>query len=239
MRYLLSLLLLFLYASATCSQINPVRYYDSDRVYERKVDTAALKAYAEDKDFQYNRALIEGPNLFEQFIAWALQKLFGNYSGEDVTLVNHILLGILVVVALGLLIYYLSKISRSRLIASNGKDIHQVQFLDFEGSSDDLEKHWLEAENAKNYPLALRYLFIKTLYFLKERNTIEWKKEKTNSDYLNELKERWQMGPFRELSRLFAYTQYGGYGIQEEEYLSAKALYELLLKGQKGDPVHG
>lgn len=239
MKYLISLLLLFLFASPVRSQVNPVDYYDSARVTERKVDTLALNKYAKDKDFQYQRELIETPNFLERFTAWLLEKLFGNYSPDDVKLAYNSFLFILVLIALGILIFYLSRISRSRLITSKGQDIPQVQFLDFEGSSSELDKQWQEAERDKNFPLALRFLFIKTLYYLKEANSIEWKKEKTNSDYLNELKERWQRGPFRELSELFAYTQYGGYPILEEDYRAAKILYELLLKGGKGDPSNG
>ena len=239
MKYLLSLLLILLFASSSWSEVNPVSYYDSAWVKERNIDTNALNEYARDKDFQYQRNLIEGPNLLEQLATWLLQKLFGSYSAGDVKLVYRIFLILLIVIAASVLIFYLSKISRSRLIASKGQDLPQVQFLDFDGSSSDLEKQWLEAEREKNFALALRYLFIKTLYFLKEANSIEWKKEKTNSDYLNELKERWQRGPFRELSDLFAYTQYGGYAISEEDYRSAKTLYERLLTGEKGEQPHG
>ncbi|MHB1277851.1 MAG: DUF4129 domain-containing protein [Bacteroidia bacterium] len=239
MKYLVSLLLILLFATSSRSEVNPVSYYDSTRVKERKVDTDALNEYAQDKDFQYQRNLIQGPNLLEQLATWLLEKLFGNYSAGDVKLVYRIFLILLIVIAASVLIFYLSKIGRSRLITSKGQDFPQVQFLDFDGSSSDLEKQWLEAEREKNFPLALRYLFIKTLYFLKEANSIEWKKEKTNSDYLNELKERWQRGPFQELSNLFAYTQYGGYDIREEDYRSAKTLYESLLKGGKGEQPYG
>lgn len=239
MKYLLSLLLFIFFASSAWSQENPTRYYDSSRVMERKVDTVALNEYAQDKDFQYNRQLIEEPNLLERFTLWLLKKLFGNYNAGDVDLIYSIILGLLVVIAVSILIFYLTKISRSRLITAKGQAIAQVQFLDFEGSSSELDKQWQEAERDKNFPLALRYLFIKTLYFLKEEKSIEWKKEKTNSDYLNELKERWQRGPFRELSDLFAYTQYGGYPIHEADYLAAKTLYDLLIKGGKGEPSDG
>lgn len=239
MKYLLSLLFGILCALPLWSQVSPSRFYDSSWVWERKLDTLALQEAAKEKAFQYDRQQIEGPGLMERFSAWILEKLFGKYSPDDVDLFNNMLLILGILIGLSILIFYLSKISRSRLIAARGQAIQHVQFLDFEGSSSDLEQQWSNAEAAKDYSLALRYLFIKTLFFLKEKNSIVWKKEKTNSDYLRELSERWQRGPFQELSELFAYTQYGGYPIIEADYLAAKSLYERLIRGEKGEKPDG
>lgn len=237
-KLLLLLCLLLSAASPLWSEAALSSYYDSSRVYERKVDSLALKEFSEQKDFQYERQEIQGPNYLELFTIWLLDKLLGNADMDDIDLAYKILIALLVVAGLSIVIFYLKRINRSRILSNKTSNQNHVQFLDFEGSTVDLEEHWKAAETDKNYPLALRYLFIKTLNHLKEAGIIQWKKEKTNGDYLKELKDHWQSSPFEALSKTFAFTQYGGYEISEDDYLQAKALFQA-LKEAKGDQKNG
>ncbi len=70
----------------------------------------------------------------------------------------------------------------------------------------------------KNFRLAVRLLYLRTLKELSERNIIEYRHEKTNSDYLNGLFGGNYYQSFFRLTRNFEYTWYGGFPLSEEAY---------------------
>ena len=65
------------------------------------------------------------------------------------------------------------------------------------------------AEEAKDWPLAIRYHFLYALKLLAQKNFIEIRAEKTNTDYLAEIESRDFYKDFRELTRYFEYVRYG------------------------------
>lgn len=231
---LVQLILLLLLTNTFVSAREELRFYDTIHVNERVIDSLALQEYAADEDFQYDRQQIETTSIFERFIDWLLRKLGNKAEAENISLLSKLLTGLLIAVAVSLLIYYLSKLNGSRLFSSQKQGIDQVQFLDFEGNRFDLDEEWMQAEIDENYPLALRLLYIKTLNQLKDSGIIEWKKEKTNSDYLREIERHWQHGPFEQLSTLFAFIRYGGYQITFPDYSEARKLYLDMMSDKKG-----
>ncbi len=58
-----------------------------------------------------------------------------------------------------------------------------------------------EAENKDEFNLATRYLFLKTLKNLADRGFINFTAEKTNKEYLKEMRQHNYYDKFRELTR--------------------------------------
>ncbi|WP_167852068.1 DUF4129 domain-containing protein [Hymenobacter elongatus] len=73
-----------------------------------------------------------------------------------------------------------------------------------------------EAETTGNYRLAVRLGYLLVLKQLSDHTLIEWQPEKTNHDFLRELKASSLRAAFRELTQQFEYVWYG-----EQEDLSA------------------
>lgn len=75
-----------------------------------------------------------------------------------------------------------------------------------------------KAVEAKNYRLAVRLWYLRTLKELLERSLINYSHEKTNSEYLNTLSGGKYYRDFFRLTRNFEYTWYGGFPLSEEGY---------------------
>jgi len=207
--------------------------WDSSAVQERYFDTLLLQERLSESAFSYDQQQVETPNLFDRIIEWILKKLFKDTRIEDVALAERIIIWLAVLVGIAFLIFYVRKMQRSRVLFKDPRRDQAIQFFDYEGTSENLFEQWRESEAAKNYHLAMRYLFILCLVHLKEEGIIKWTKDKTNSDYLRELKNEWQKTSLTRLVRLFEYSQYGDYEITPELYEEAKALFTQ-MKNQKG-----
>ncbi|HEU4632739.1 MAG TPA: hypothetical protein VFS22_02065 [Flavisolibacter sp.] len=75
------------------------------------------------------------------------------------------------------------------------------------------EKEIQKAVAAENYRLAIRLWYLYILKGLAERNLIQYKQEKTNSDYVNELYKTPLYKDFFQLTRSFEYTWYGQFAL--------------------------
>jgi len=73
----------------------------------------------------------------------------------------------------------------------------------------DLDSILQELLNRQEYRLALRILYLITLKNLNDQKIIDWKKEKTNNDYINEISQEPYLKEFKELTYFFELTWYG------------------------------
>mgnify|MGYP000344738899 CR=1 FL=1 len=146
---------------------------------------------------EYTKAEIE-TSVFHQF--WKLiKKVFRNileYLFADIRPVAgflYILLKvlpyILLVIALFFIVKYFLNIRAKNILKGSNKSI--VKFGSDEDliKRDDLEALLNEAITNKEYKIAIRFYYLLILKKLTETNVIDWKQEKTNEDYIREIKE--------------------------------------------------
>lgn len=77
-------------------------------------------------------------------------------------------------------------------------------------------------ELQKDYRSAIRYHFLLVLKKLSTQKFITWNPEKTNKDYLTEIKRPDFKAHFKELIYIFDYVWYGEFVITEEQYQQFK-----------------
>ena len=65
---------------------------------------------------------------------------------------------------------------------------------------------------------------------MSDKNLIEWDVEKTNSDYLYEIKNQAQKDDFSYLSYLYNYIWYGEFELDEATFVKAKNAFEKTIK---------
>jgi hypothetical protein len=75
-----------------------------------------------------------------------------------------------------------------------------------------------KALSTKNYRLTIRLLYLQTLKILAEKGFIQYKAEKTNSDYLWQLHGTSYYNDFFRLTRDFDYTWYGKFEVSEAAF---------------------
>jgi len=80
------------------------------------------------------------------------------------------------------------------------------------------EKEIQKAADAKNYRVAVRLMYLRTLKDLSNRNLINYVHTKTNSDYLLQLAGTVYYKAFFRLTRTFDYTWYGQFKVSEDSF---------------------
>ena len=92
----------------------------------------------------------------------------------------------------------------ARTIAEN---IHEIDFNQLIG----------QYETEKDYRFAVRYHYLQLLKILTDRNLIQWDEDKTNLDYIDEIKP--DLRPdFVQLTHVFDYVWYGEFAVDSETY---------------------
>lgn len=204
---------------------------DSNVVHVRNFNQEQLAAYAKDRHFQY-RENKEHFNWWQRFWSWVwynLRKIFDGIRIGHGTW--NVLKYALLMVAIAFIVFLALKLAGVDLIkVITGKstktdlpytevteDIHEINF---EG---EIEK----AMSARNYRLAVRLLYLRSLKYLSDAHLIEWHIEKTNEDYLRELAGAPQHNLFSMLTHQFEYVWYGDFPVDAQKF---QRINELFLK---------
>ena len=98
----------------------------------------------------------------------------------------------------------------------------------------DLERFLRMSLDSGDYKTAIRILYIMIIQRMHERNWIVWKKDKTNRDYLNEVRSRKSYGQFREITLFYEIVWYGDNEISSTEFHTLKSLFDR-YKGSVND----
>lgn len=192
----------------------------------RHLDTAKLKSYAADKDFIYDDTAPVNTDWWGRFWRWfwnLLEDAVGN--GPSSRFIGYLALAILV----GLIVYLIFRLMGLDLKFLSGKsksidvpyaevedNIHEINF------NDEIEK----AVAAKNFRLAIRLFYLRTLKQLSDANQIDWKPEKTNQAYIAELTDTNRKGLFKQLTDQFEYVWYGEFSIDKSQFDQLKSGFE-------------
>ena len=83
-----------------------------------------------------------------------------------------------------------------------------------------------EAEQKQQFNLATRYWYLKTLKNLKDTKLIQYSPDKTNQEYIIELKETLFLDSFRGLTRNYEYVWYGEFFLPEDRYRKMRISFE-------------
>lgn len=87
-----------------------------------------------------------------------------------------------------------------------------------------------EANDHKDYRLAIRYYYLSLLKELNEASIIEYDPQKTNADYQVELSTSDYSENFLKASYYYSYIWYGEFEIDKEKYETALLVYNHLFK---------
>lgn len=94
----------------------------------------------------------------------------------------------------------------------------------------DFEQLISKAENNNDYRLAIRYYYLLVLKSLSLKNIIEIEDDKTNAEYLNEIKNIDLNIAFSRILYVYNYTWYGEFAVNQQQYNIAKNNFQSLIK---------
>ena len=100
-----------------------------------------------------------------------------------------------------------------------GEEIEDIEDID-------ADAQYKRAVSEHNYKLAIRMQFIKILQILTHKEIIEWQNDKTNRDYIREIKNRETKIAFRTNSN---YYEKAWYGDEEINYTTFRSIDQNLM----------
>ena len=191
--------------------------YDSLDINKKLFNQPALEKYRQQKEYQYDEGYV-GESFWDRFKRW-FWGLFDNTDKSAVAIGITYLLMALGVAAIVFLIMKLAGVDPFKVI--RGKPASAaLSYSEFTENIHDInmDNELEKAINVRNYRLAVRLLYLKSLKQLNDAGLIHWEPNKTNTDYSNELQNFDQRLAFNLLTRQFEYIWYGEFNIDADVF---------------------
>ena len=136
---------------------------------------------------------------------------------------------VLIVILLRNLDFTFVKMSKYR----SKKDAAELISDDDNIDENDYDALLLRAIKNKNFRLATRFYYLSLLKKLSQKEYIEYHKDKTNSDYLFELKDEKVRSNFSYLSYIYSYVWYGEFPVDELKFTTIEEKYQSFINAIK------
>lgn len=208
-------------------------YVTDNQLVPKKFRENFRKNYqTDDFDYTYTKPKPTGWDNLIRKIAEILRDIFGGVDGGKTVSFTGIFLKILGFLVLGFILYIII----SYFISQNGNFIFSKKNKNAKIVSEDIVENIheinfsekiLEFEKKKDFRSAIRYQFLNVLKGFSDKKMIEWNTEKTNHDYLKEIKIEKTKLIFSDLLYIFEYVWYGEFEIDEEAYKHLKRKFEI------------
>lgn len=142
------------------------------------------------------------------------------------------ILAIIIFIIAALIIYLVIRQLRDRDLRAEARDANTVVSLEEIEQNlpeSDLERHLREALQRGEHRLALRLYYLLILQQMSKVGWIEWKREKTNYEYLIELQAHSTFQSFSEVTLAFERVWYGEQPIDHERFVQLEPSFKNLL----------
>lgn len=193
-----------------------------------------LKDRYSGNDFNYSINDTGGVNLIQRvlrkFFNW-MHDIFGfDIDFIDYQTLEYIVYGLLGIIVLYLIIKVLIENPVSTVFKTDAQKIDGFSYVEENIETVDFDKLIKDAIKQQNYRLATRYMYLKSLKTLATKGVIEWHFDKTNLDYLKEIKDSNLKTLFKRISYIYDYIWYGEFPIDEDTFNKNQTDFNQLIK---------
>lgn len=200
---------------------------DQTKINLRQPSADRLNDYRSRREYDYTRDVAPPQNPLDRFWAWLSEKVGSFLSSKSFDdFWQYVILALVAALALWLawksefLGNMFGNTPQSSLnYAALPENIHELDFADL------IEK----AVAQRNYRLAVRLYYLKTLKQLTDKNHIEWQPTKTNRSYLYELGNSPLYAGFEHITQQFEYVWYGDFPVSEIIFGELKTQFQTFL----------
>ncbi len=240
LKYCLSFLVIIAFINANAQEASPTKEYLNSPLEERKFDENKWEELI--KDFDYSQQNFEdydeefdslqtNPNANNQQSPSSGSSGLNSAFWAGFFQILFIIIVGLVIVALLVNMLGAGDIfgPKSRKFSTSSTSF-SIEKIEANFHETDLEKFIREAVANKEYALAVRLYYLAIIKELSLSKMIRWKRDKTNRNYLSEIRSTNLFTPFREVTRIFEHVWYGEEKLDEQEYLEIKPKFEQLIK---------
>jgi len=141
--------------------------------------------------------------------------------------IGQILLIVAIVLLLVAIVYFISRNIPVSNPSVSGDDDWISSVMEKEnGPGDILQLKLEDALEEGNYALAVRILYLQVLVQLNQHKLIIWKKDKTNLDYVTEMRKTNYHIDFRNLTRVYEYSWFSDTPPNSDDFKRIKPLFD-------------
>ena len=200
--------------------------YDSSNIVVRSVDSTKIKAYLKDKDFKYFEDPESTMTLWERLMEWLKRQFAKLTEYESYGTTRNILIYILIAFAVIAIVFgiYRSDVKGFFFPNKNINELNVSETLE-DIHSIDYERMIEDAIANKNYRYAVRLNYLRSLKALAEKEMIIWKYDKTNREFIRDIKQLILKSKFENITTDFEAIWYGGFEIDYSSYLNLQNNY--------------
>lgn len=206
---------------------------DTSQIRQRSFPADLSEKYNDDA-FDYTSVEGEAQNFLSRALQWLFRKL-GELFGIELSPEMYQIIEIVIYMVLGMLVLYLVirfliGNTPNAFFTKKSSVLTPLTISEEHIENIDLDQYIKEALNQKNYRLAIRYMYLRTLKQLSWKELIDWHFDKTNTDYYHELKNEGIKANFKQVSYLYDYIWYGEFPLDETGFKSAEKDFDRLTK---------
>lgn len=186
-----------------------------------------LEEYRQDSDFSYYSKNTEGSRIRNKIMEYISRILRAIFSKKGIApILRYLVLAIL-------LVFIVIKLSGGQFQwfwGSDGKR-QQGKVLIPEQDIHELDLLQLADESQQNGDLrsSVRYHYLHLLKVMDSLALIDWHKDKTNRDYLRELRSDELRNQFKRQTRVFDYVWYGQFDLTSEQFQAVQNEFRTML----------
>ncbi|AWH86760.1 DUF4129 domain-containing protein [Flavobacterium album] len=201
---------------------------------DRKFDKGLKEKYS-DTEFQYENKTVAKSQWqrFWEWVARVIDRIFNFGHKTQKADGFTIFIRILAFVVIGLAVYLIARAilnNEGYWIFGRGNKKIQAFEIDEENIHEmDFGKLVDETKQTGNYKLTVRYYYLWLLKKLSSREIIDWHWDKTNSDYLYEIRDNNLRKDFEYLSYVYDYSWYGDFPLDEMAFAKAEKAFRKTL----------
>jgi len=209
---------------------------DTSKVEKLEFEPSFKEKYDSD-DFVYEEKTKE-QNIWDRFKEWLaalFKKLFGFTDNKAAMGMVVIVIRVIAVLLILFVVYLIVKAimnKEGKWIFGKNSDRRLINYDEIEKNLHlvDFEKLIKQSIQSGEKRLSIRYYYLWLLKKMSEKQIIEWDVEKTNSDYLYEIKSENFKKDFAYLSYLYNYIWYGEFELDEATFEKAKKAFEKSIQ---------
>lgn len=200
------------------------------------LDQDQIREYQNDEEFNYVEALPEDNwwtrfkqwvnNTWNSFIRWLLgSDEVSGFWGTFLRLLPYILVIGLVI----LLIWVFLKMDTGDLLLEKRQTAQAFMSDDEELiKHDDIQSLIDKAITDHNYRLAVRFYYLLALQKMSGKELIDWQVQKTNREYIYEVKDNSIRKQFRHVTDIYDYIWYGNFEVDAQAFEKAQSSFVTL-----------
>ena len=187
----------------------------------RAPDKGKIEEYQKDKRFDYSKKAESGPSAWDM-IKYRIMRFFSELLGTPIDSgVPGIIVILLIILLVCFIVLKVLGVDYRTVLGRKKIDTPEIDIYTENVHEMDFDTLIANALKNKDYRLVVRFLYLKNLKALSDKEIIQWNANKTNYSYQYEISSSSLRSKFLETTLIFDYVWYGEFSVNETQFSGA------------------